>query len=111
MSHYIGRRLRIVAEIPWPAWHLVPLPAEFKPGRIVWEYLGCTYGCMSGDEVAVSLQPGKAPFYGVPLGALKDAPAEDDPLLAGIRERARQAAWRMVRETRTARIPADAEEV
>lgn len=109
MSNKIGRRMRIVAEVPWPAWHTMPLPAEFKPDRIVWEYLGCTYGCMSGDEIPVSLKPGVAPFYGVPQDALEDAPVEGDPLLAGIRERAKQSALRMIGEPYTARLRAAVE--
>lgn len=67
-----GRTLRIVREVPWPEWHLVPLAAEIKPGAIVHEYRGHTYGCMTADEIAVSLEPGVAPFWGVPRDAVED---------------------------------------
>jgi hypothetical protein len=110
MSRFTGRRLRVVAEVPWPAWHSVPLPPEIKPGRIVWEYRGYTYGCMSDSEIAVSLEPGTAPFWGVPRDSVQDAPVEDDPLMAGIRARAKKSALRMISETRTERLRAAVEE-
>jgi len=65
---------------------------------------------MTGDEIAVSLEPGVAPFWGVPRGCLEDAPVEGDPLMDGIRERAKQSALRMIRETPTARLRAAVQE-
>jgi len=109
MSHLIGRRLRIVREIPWPDWHPVPLPVEIKPGAIVFEYKGYTYGSMTEGEIAVSVEPGVAPFWGVPRDAVQDAPVEDDPLMAGTRERAKRAAWRMIREAGAEARTADKE--
>jgi hypothetical protein len=74
MSRLIGRTLRITREVPWPAWHAVELPAEIKPGAIVHEYRGYTWGCMAANEIAVSLVPGEAPFWGIPEDCLEDWP-------------------------------------
>lgn len=98
MPHLIGRVLRVTREIPWPDWHTTELDPRIKPGAIVHEYRGYTWGCMADGEIAVSIEPGVAPFWGVPADALEDWPG-DDPIWAGIRERAKRSAWRMIRET------------
>lgn len=92
------RVYRVVADFPWPEWHTMEKP-DVIVGQIVYEWAGATYGCVSPDEVAVSLAPGEGPFYGVPAVSLEDVQA-DRRAMARIRERceesARAAAWRMI---------------
>lgn len=47
------------------------LPHIFLPGDILWEYNGCTYGCIDWEKgIAVSESPNKTPFFEFPLDAL-----------------------------------------
>jgi hypothetical protein len=108
MSHLIGRVLRVTREVPWPNWHQIELDPRIKPGAIVHEYKGYTWGCMAAGEIAVSLAPGVEPFWGIPCDALEDWPG-DDPIWAGIRDRAKQSAWRMIREAEAELSAADEE--
>lgn len=102
MPRYIGRRLRIIREVPWPEWHHSPLAAEIKPGAVVWEFLGCTYGCIAVSEIAVSLESGTTPFWGVPGDAVEEFP--EDPFMIEIRERARESARRMIGDPYATRL-------
>lgn len=102
MSRYIGRRLRVIREVPGqpslapgrPPYPVIPV------GTIVHEFGGYTWGCLDGTEIAITVPEMDADmFRGVPRDSVEDAPAEDDPLMAGIRERAKQSAYRMIAET------------
>lgn len=103
MSYQIGRRLRVVREIPEHVLLMLmpgmaPLPA-IPVGTIVHEYRGCTWGVLAADEIAVrGTATGTEGFRGVPRDSVEDAPADEDPLLAGIRERAKASALRMLAE-------------
>lgn len=53
------------AEQPWmDAGEIV------KAGEVVYEFHGCTYGCI-GSGVAVSRERGQTPFFEVPRDAVK----------------------------------------
>lgn len=45
------------------------LENNLMKGTKVYEYLGCTYGCI-GDGEAVSLEPDQTPFMEIPLDAI-----------------------------------------
>jgi hypothetical protein len=49
-------------ELPW-------LSQDCVKGTTVYEYKGCTYGCID-KGIAVSLVEGETPFFEVPLDAL-----------------------------------------
>lgn len=40
-------------------------------GDTVYAFWGCTYGCISPGGQAVSKEPGKGPFFEVPLDAVR----------------------------------------
>jgi len=44
----------------------------------VYEYLGCTYGCCSPDEIAITALPDKTPFLGVPAHILIESHNEPE---------------------------------
>lgn len=46
-------------------------PSPLKTGDLVYEYLGCTYGCIGEGGEAVSRNPGKDPFEEVPEDAIE----------------------------------------
>ena len=45
------------------------LSKDIPIGKVVYEYVGYTYGCISSG-VAVSDKPGQTPFYEVPIGSV-----------------------------------------
>lgn len=45
------------------------LEADLPAGLEVHVYNGCTYGCV-GAGIAVTLEPGQAPFFEIPRDAL-----------------------------------------
>lgn len=47
------------------------LDDTIKKGTEVFEYTKCTYGCVSPQGVAVTLEEGKEPFIELPKEALK----------------------------------------
>jgi hypothetical protein len=101
MSYQIGRRLRVVREIPEHALMMPGMPSlpAIPVGAIVHEYRGCTWGALSADEIAVrGTATGTEGFRGVPRDCVEDAPADEDPLMVGIRERAKASALRMLAE-------------
>jgi hypothetical protein len=54
------------AECPW-------LDAELKKGASVYRYDGCTYACISGNGVAVTLFEDRLPFFEIPRNAVTPA--------------------------------------
>lgn len=44
-----------------------------KKGETVYEYRGCTYGCIGPYGVAVTFEPDKEPFFEVPDDSLANA--------------------------------------
>ena len=46
--------------------------ADLPKGSIVFEYGGCTYGCISSNGIAVTLKPDKTPFFEVPKTLLDE---------------------------------------
>lgn len=46
------------------------LDEDLLKGTVVYEYGGCTYGCISSNGIAVTKKPDKAPFFEVPLDAI-----------------------------------------
>lgn len=46
------------------------LDEEIKKGTTVYEFHGCTYGCVSPGGVAVTLEDGKAPFFEIPADSI-----------------------------------------
>ena len=55
------------------AWEAAPIsPGTGAPAVRSEEYRGYTYGCMADGEIAVSLEAGRAPFWGVPRDTVKD---------------------------------------
>lgn len=61
---------RLVADFPWPDWHTMEKP-DVVIGQVVYEHRGPTYGCISPDEIAVTLAPDEGPFYGIPKDSLE----------------------------------------
>ncbi len=59
---YILTRDVTQSECPW-------LIRDFKNGEVVLPYEGITYGCISGDGVACSLD-GSEPFFELPENAV-----------------------------------------
>lgn len=59
----IVRELTLV-ECPWLDWRI-------NPGRTVFKYSGCTYGCISEEGIAVSDKSDETPFYEVPFDAVR----------------------------------------
>lgn len=47
-------------------------PDVIPKGTQLFEYIGCTYGCCSHDETAVTFVANQTPFFGVPTDALKE---------------------------------------
>ncbi len=47
------------------------LEFPLKVGQILYEYGGCTYGCVSFMGVAVTKSPNKTPFFEVPANHIK----------------------------------------
>lgn len=64
----------VLDEIPERPGLLVP--SNGRPrialGTIVYEYRGVTYGCIGGDEIAVTLAPGETLFHGVPRDVVEE---------------------------------------
>lgn len=50
------------------------LDADVQAGKVVFEYQGCTYGCISPAGRAVSLVPDTTPFFELPIDALELQP-------------------------------------
>lgn len=46
------------------------LPHTFWEGDWVYEYEGCTYGCITPNGIAITIIPDKTPFYEIPLSAV-----------------------------------------
>jgi hypothetical protein len=61
----------IVEAIPADYWFLSDGPA-LPEGTVVYEYTGHTYGSVREPNIAVSLEPGKTPFYGVPRDRVEE---------------------------------------
>jgi hypothetical protein len=60
-----GKLTRLVTteECPW-------LGQNLKKGKVVYEFNGCTYGCIASG-IAVSDKPDANPFYEIPHNAVK----------------------------------------
>lgn len=67
-----GRALRVTRTIRLDDWLDGEPSPEFTPGMIVHEYKGATYGCITPAGVAVTLEPGRTPFYELPQDAVED---------------------------------------
>ena len=52
-------------ECPW-------LERGFEIGEIVYEYFGCTYGCISHSGIAISYFPDEDPCFEFPLDAIQE---------------------------------------
>lgn len=53
-------------ECPW-------LGGDIPAGTVLFEFVGCTYGCVSNEGVAIKLQDNNhEPFYEVPLDAVAE---------------------------------------
>lgn len=52
-------------ECPW-------LEETFEIDTIVFEYCGCTYGCISPNGVPVTFAPNETPFSEIPKNALAE---------------------------------------
>lgn len=48
------------------------LDRTFKKGEVVFEYNGVTYGCVSSDGSAFTIEEGKGPFFELPDNAVKE---------------------------------------
>ncbi len=46
------------------------LNKSLKKGEIVYRYMGNTFGCISSDGVAVSIEKDKKPFFELPENAV-----------------------------------------
>jgi hypothetical protein len=46
------------------------LPGDLPEGTIVYEYNGCTYGCISRGGIAVTMVKNETPFFEVPMSAV-----------------------------------------
>lgn len=46
-------------------------PAVVREGETVWEYQGCTYGCISEGGIAVSYERGETPCFQVPADSVQ----------------------------------------
>lgn len=89
------RTYRLVADFPWPEWHTGEKP-DVIVGQAVYQYKGPTYGCISPDEIAVSLAPGEGPFYGIPKSALEQWPGKTAMAAARAQGGGRATAFRMI---------------
>ena len=45
---------------------------KWNVGDIAYEFLGCTYGCLSNDEIAITEKYDEYPFIGVPKEKVKE---------------------------------------
>jgi hypothetical protein len=61
---------------------------SLKKGTEMYEYTGTTYGCCSGNEIPLTLEPGVTPFIGVDKDKIVEKvvvdPAEDKALDAAM---------------------------
>lgn len=57
-------RLITIKECPWLHKHI-------PEGTTVFQYFGCTYGCIEKGGVAVTDVDGKIPFYEIPANAVR----------------------------------------
>lgn len=65
-----GRTLRVTRAVELDDWlDGTPIP-KVTPGMVVHEYKGVTYGCIR-DGIAVTLEPGRTPFYELPYDAVE----------------------------------------
>ena len=48
------------------------LDEDFEIGQIVFEYFGCTYGCISSSGLPVTFAPDETPFFEIPADALTE---------------------------------------
>jgi len=64
----------VLDEIPERPGLLVPSNGRprIAPDTVVYEYQDVTYGCIGGDEIAVTLNPGETPFHGVPRDSVEE---------------------------------------
>lgn len=60
-----------VSECPW-------LDRDMKAGETVFDFTGCTYGCVGPDGIACSERPGEHPFFEIPRSALTLARTGND---------------------------------
>lgn len=65
MSKFVLSRDVTPEECDW-------LSRTYKQGETVTEFLGATYGCVSNDGIACSID-GNTPFFELPYDALKPA--------------------------------------
>ena len=47
------------------------LDNDVKAGTKVYEYCGCTYGCVTPNGTAVALNPDQTPFFELPSNSVK----------------------------------------
>lgn len=64
------RRFRVTRDVtreecPW-------LDRKIKAGRILYEYLGDTYGCITSSGTACTVRLGVTPFFEVPTSAIEE---------------------------------------
>ena len=64
MKTYIVSRDVTPEECPW-------LEKTIRKGEVVYEFMGCTYGCIGSGE-AVSSKAGENPFFELPRAALQE---------------------------------------
>ena len=46
------------------------LDRTYKKGEILYEYHGCTYGCISNNGTACTETPNQTPFFEIPNNAI-----------------------------------------
>lgn len=64
-------KLQLIRDVTQSECHW--LSRDFKKGEVLYEYTGCTYGCITPDGIACSLD-GEIPFFELPESALKLIP-------------------------------------
>lgn len=61
---YVVTRNVTREECPW-------LSSDLAEGDLIWPYTGYTYGVLSSSGVAATVEPGKTPFFEVPVDAVR----------------------------------------
>ncbi|NHI95038.1 MAG: hypothetical protein EAX96_21285 [Candidatus Lokiarchaeota archaeon] len=65
MQKYKLRYLVTQDDCPW-------LEKDIEKGTIVYEYCGCTYGCVSQNGVPITIVPNEVPFIEIQKSALEE---------------------------------------
>lgn len=53
------------------------LTRDYKKGEVVYEYNGCTYGCIGSGGKAFSEKPNTAPFFELDLNCVAELPNQN----------------------------------